>query len=482
MRLDLPRNPEGPSAASATSPSTADAYRAFLRRKAQLNDDAGFAPRWMPGCLFDFQHALTDWSIRKGRAATFSDCGTGKSLMELVWAENVVRHTNGRVLFLTPIAVGAQMVREGEKFGVGVTRTREGAGLGGAGIYVTNYEQLHHYDPGDFAGVVCDESSILKSFEGVTRTQVTEFLRRLRYRALFTATAAPNDFFELGTSSEALGYLGHTDMLNRFFRNDRGNADTHRAWGVGGGATQWRFKGHAEVPFWRWVCSWARALRRPSDLGFDDGRFVLPRLVEREHIVKASQLREGMLFAMAASGLAERREERRRTLRERCERAAALVADTGRPAVCWANLNDEADLLERLVPGAIQVSGRDDDRAKEEKFEAFTRGEARVLVTKPAIGAWGMNWQHCAHMTTFASDSFEQDYQCIRRFWRFGQSREVVVDRVVSDGEGSVLANLRRKAEQADLMFDALVRHMRDGMEVARDEVFDQPVEVPSWL
>lgn len=457
-------------------------YRAFLHRKAQLADDGGFEPLWLPDFLFDFQGALVDWSTRKGRSALFSDCGTGKTPMELVWAENVVRRTNGRVLLLTPLAVGAQIAREAEKFGVEVRRTREGAGVAGPGIYVTNYEQLHHYDAEAFVGVVCDESSILKSFDGETRKGVTEFMRRRPYRLLGTATAAPNDFFELGTSSEALGYLGHVDMLNRFFRNERHNADTHRAWGVGGGTTLWRFKGHAEVPFWRWVCSWARALRRPSDLGFDDGRFVLPRLIEREHVVKASQLREGMLFALPAAGLAERREERRRTLRERCERAASLVADTGHPAVCWASLNDEGDLLEQLIPGAIQVSGRDKDDAKEEKFEAFAQGAARVLVTKPTIGAWGMNWQHCAHMTTFASDSFEQDYQCVRRFWRFGQTREVVVDRVVSDGEGSVVANLRRKAEQADRMFDSLVRYMREGMGIVRGEAFDQPVEVPSWL
>lgn len=458
-----------------------DAYADFLASKAQLDTSDGFAPIELPSFLFDFQAALVDWSLRQGRAALFADCGMGKTPMELVWSQNIVRRTNGRVLLLAPLAVGAQTLAEGEKFGIEARRCGGGK-VAGAGIYVANYERLHLFDPADFVGVVGDESSIFKSFDGATRKAGTEFMRRLRYRLLATATAAPNDYFELGTSSEALGCLGHVDMLNRFFRNERGNADTHRAWGVAGAGPQWRFKGHAETPFWRWVCSWARALRRPSDLGFEDGRFTLPPLVEREHVVAALQKRQGDLFALPAVGLPEQREERRRTLRERCERAAALVADTRQPAVCWAHLNDEADLLERLIPGAVQVSGADSDDAKLEKFTAFTAGEVRVLVTKPAIGAWGLNWQHCAHQTTFASHSFEQYYQSVRRSWRFGQTREVVVDLVVSEGERGVLANLRRKAAQADKMFDALVRFMRDGMAVARRSELNANVEAPSWL
>jgi hypothetical protein len=248
-------------------------------------------------------------------------------------------------------------------------------------------------------------------------------------------------------------------------------------------APQWWFRGHAEKPFWRWVCSWARSLRKPSDLGFDDGKFRLPPLTEREHIVRASKPRDGMLFSVPAFGLAEEREERRRTLTERCEMAASLIIGTGRPAVAWAHLNDEGDLLEELIPGAIQVSGRDSDEAKEEKFNAFGAGQARVLVTKPIIGAWGLNWQHCAHMVTFAGHSFEQHYQCVRRFWRFGQTRPVVADHVVSDGEHRVLANLQRKADQADRMFSAITEHMREEMGISRlHRVFDKTEEVPGWL
>lgn len=455
-------------------------YAEFLAGKAQLESDGGFEPTFMPSFLFDFQAHLSDWAIRKGRAAELADCGLGKTPMELVFAQNVLEHANKPVLVLTPLGVTTQFVREGDKFGIECHRSRDGEDV--RGIVVTNYERLHRFDPADFAGVVCDESSILKSFDGATKSAVTEFMRRIPYRLLGTATAAPNDFIELGTSSEALGYLGHMDMLGRFFRNDRDNSATGRAWAIhGGGQPKWRFKGHAEQPFWRWVCSWARSLRRPSDLGFDDGPFQLPPLEEVEHVVRARTPRAGFLFSMPAVGLAEQREERKRTLAERCEMAAALVA-TDQPAVMWCQLNPEGDLLERLVPGAVQVSGKDSDDAKEEKLAAFAAGQARVLVTKPIIGAWGLNWQHCAHMTAFASHSFEQYYQSVRRCWRFGQKRAVRVDHVLSDGESRVLKNLARKAEQAEKMFAELTAHMRGATDVSRGREFIVPEEVPSWL
>lgn len=458
-----------------------DAYRSFLARKAQLESDGGFDPLWLPDFLYDFQRHLTEWALRKGRAAELADCGLGKTPMELVFAQNVLQHTNRPVLILAPLGVAAQTVREGEKFGIECHRSRDGEGV--HGLVVSNYERLHRFAAADFGGVVCDESSILKACDGATRAAVTEFMRRVPYRLLATATPAPNDFIELGTSSEALGYLGNADMLNRFFRNDRDNSSSGRAWAIhGGGQPKWRFKGHAEQPFWRWVCSWARCLRKPSDLGFDDTRFVLPPLHEREHIAKARAPREGFLFSMPAVGLAEQREERRRTLRERCEMAAELVSGTGQPAVMWCQLNPEGDLLEDLVDGAVQVSGKDSDDAKEEKLAAFASGQARVLITKPVIGAWGLNWQHCAHMTAFASHSFEQHYQAVRRFWRFGQTRPVVVDHVLSDGEGRVLVNLRRKAEQAERMFRQLTTHMQDALEVSRGQDWTVAEEVPSWL
>jgi hypothetical protein len=452
-------------------------YEAFLASKTQLESGGGFAPLWMPDFLFDFQRALVEWSLERGRAAELADCGLGKTPMQLVWAENVVRKTNGAVLILTPLAVSSQTLREAEKFGIEAKRALPGAI--GSGIHVTNYERLHHFTASNFVGVVCDESSILKSFEGATRQALTEFMRKAPYRLLCTATAAPNDFIELGTSSEALGYLGFIDMLARFFKNNRNNSALNR---VNESAAQWRFRGHAERPFWRWVATWARSLRKPSDLGFADGRFNLPDLIEREHIVKALRPRDGMLFAVPAFGLSEEREERRRTLRERCEVAASLIVDTGQPSVAWAHLNDEADLLEKLIPDAVQVSGRDSDDEKEEKFDAFSSGQARVIVTKPVIGAWGLNWQHCAHMTAFAGHSFEQYYQTIRRLWRFGQTRPVVVDHIVSDGEHRVLHNLQRKAVQADRVFAEITQHMREELGLSRQRDFKMTEEVPSWL
>lgn len=461
-------------------------YAAFLEQKSQSNVRDGFEPRFIPVQAFGFQAALIDWAVRRGRAAVLADCGLGKALMQLAWAENVVEHTNRPVLLLTPLAVAPQAVAEGEKFGIPVERSSDGRWKDGATIVVTNYERLDRFDPNDFAGVACDESSILKSFDGVRRAQITEFMRRHRYRSLWTATAAPNDYIELGTSSEALGELGYVDVLSRFFKNDTGSIATRRfARGeVGEGATRdkWRFRGHAEVPFWRWVASWGRALRRPSDLGFSDDGFILPPLVEHEHVVQASTLAEGALFALPAVDLQEQREERRRTLRERCEKVAELTADTGEPALVWCHLNDEGDLLERLIPGAVQVSGSDSDEAKEERLLAFARGEARVLVTKPKIGAWGLNYQHCAHVTVFPSHSFEQYYQGIRRCWRFGQKRPVRVDLVTTDGERGVKANLQRKSAAADRMFDALVAHMNDAMRLERSRTFTEIEAMPSWL
>lgn len=456
-------------------------YESFLERKRQLSGNAGFDPVWMPSFLFDFQTALVEWAVRKGRAAIFADCGLGKTPMQLVWCENVRRKTDRPVLIATPLAVSAQTIEEGAKFGIEVRRSDDGTAH--PGITVTNYERLHHFDPRDFAGMACDESSAIKSFDGTRRQQVTDFMRKLPYRLLSTATAAPNDYIELGTSSEALGYLGHMDMLNRFFKNDQNTSDTKKHWrgqSLSGG--KWRFKGHAEQEFWRWVCSWARAVRRPSDIGFSDDRFVLPPLVQTEHDVKARTKAPGMLFEVPADGLYEERQEQRRTIAERCERVAELVNGTGQPAVVWCHLNDESAMLSRLIPDAREVSGSDSIEAKEDALIAFSHGQTRVLITKPKIGAFGLNWQHCAHMTFFPSHSYEQYYQAVRRCWRFGQTRPVVVDVITTDGSAGVLANLRRKAEQADTMFSALVSHMNDALHIARTSEFTRTMEVPAWL
>lgn len=450
-------------------------YRQFLFSKVHEGAKRGFEPTFMPPQLFDFQRAMVDYAVGKGRAALFEDCGLGKTVQFLTWAQNVVEHTNRPVLVLTPLAVAGQTTREATKFGIETSRSSDGSLP--SKIVVTNYERLMNFNPADFAGVVCDESSILKSFDGARKAEITDFMRKVRYRLLATATAAPNDYIELGTSSEALGYMGYMDMLNRFFKNDQNNSATRRMYGE---APKWRFKGHAELPFWRWVCSWARAMRKPSDLGFDDGAFRLPPLIENEHLVEAESLPSGMLFNLPATTLPEQRGEKKRTIKERCERAAELV-NHDRPAIIWCQFNEEANLLERIIPGATQVSGSNSDEVKERRFMDFTDGNIRVLVTKPKIGALGLNFQHCAHVVYFPSHSFEQYYQAVRRCWRFGQKRPVHVDVVMTEGERRIMQNLRRKAEQAEAMFANLISEMNSAMAVNTAKRFDKAMELPAW-
>lgn len=463
------------------------AYEDFIKSKSQLGGDYGFIPNFIPDFLFDFQKSLVEWATRKGRAAIFADCGLGKTPMQLVWAENVVRQSHGRVLIVTPLAVSFQTCREAEKFGITVERSS--GNIGSADIVVTNYEKLSHFDPNQFCGCVCDESSILKSFDGVRRNEITNFMRHMKYRLLCTATAAPNDLIELGTSSEALGYLGHTDMLSRFFKNDNGNAISTkksrrymkpREWF--GEAGKWRLKGHASEPFWRWVCSWAHALRRPSDLGFDDGAFHLPPLIEREHLIESHTPRPGYLFELPAIGLREQREERRHTITARCEQAAILAAESRGPVLIWCHMNDEGNLLELLIPDCVQIKGGDSDEKKESAFASFIDGSKRVLVTKPKIGAWGLNFQHCSNIVTFPSHSYEQYYQGIRRCWRFGQKLPVIVNIVMTEGDKDIMRNLKRKASQADQMFDMISNNMVHALSLTTHILYETKEVIPPWL
>lgn len=499
-------------------------YETFLDRKSQMGSSGGFAPTFLPDFLFDFQAALVDWSVRKGRAAIFADTGTGKTIMELVWAENIIRHTNGRVLLLTPLAVGAQMVEEGYKFGIAVGRSRDGT-LPQERIVVTNYEQLGKFDSADFAGTICDESSIIKHQSGATQKQVNRFLLKVPYRLLATATAAPNDYVELGTSSEALGYLGHSDMLTRFFIMDDkkrtrmndvklaraargGNYYQKLSYRVAQQIGAWRLKGHAEGPFWQWVCSWAKACRKPSDLGFDDGKFLLPEMIEREHTIEPHTAPDGMLFTVPAFGLQEERDERRRTLRERC----AYVAKLCEPfdySIIWCDLNPEGELLEELIPYAIEVAGKHSDNYKEAAAEWFKgkrcicddplfrkhvstwemqpgcrcghKGGHRRLVSKGRVFGFGLNFQICHHVVTFATHSYEKFYQSVRRCYRFGQTHPVTVDIISTTGEVHVRDNMRRKSKAADVMFTNLVRYMNDAQHLERAKE-TQEVRVPGWL
>lgn len=458
-----------------------DSYHQFLERKAQYANDSGFEPIWIPDFLFDFQKHLVEWSLKKGRSAIFADCGLGKTPMQLVWAENIVRKTNKPVLILTPLAVSQQTKREGEKFGIDVSRSQDGKVTGK--IVITNYERLEHFNSNDFVGLVCDESSILKNFDGVRRAQITYFIKKMPYRLLCTATAAPNDYIELGTSSEALGVMGYMDMLNRFFKNEQNTSDTKRHWAnqPGGGKQKWRFKHHAEEPFWRWVCSWARAIRKPSDIGFSDGDFILPPLIEKETIVPCSRPLNGKLFVEPARGLKEQREEMRVTIRGRCEEVARKV-NSNSIAVVWCNLNDEGDLLEQMIDGAKQVKGSMDDDKKEAVLGDFSKGNIRVLVIKPKIGAFGLNWQHCSHTTFFPSHSYEQYYQGVRRMWRFGQTNPVLVDVVTTVGGDEVLKNLQRKAKATDEMFSRLVGYMNNSLRIEQHNRHTTGEVIPQWL
>lgn len=453
-------------------------YHNFLEQKSQLDSGDGFEPNFMPEFLFDFQKHLATWAVKTGRAAMFADCGMGKTPMQLVWAENVVRKTNKPVLIMAPLAVSLQTVEEATKFDIDAERCMDG-NHNGAKIFVTNYEKLHMYNPDDFGGVVCDESSIMKNFDGSRKTEITAFMRKTRYRLLCTATASPNDYIELGTSSEALGYLGYMDMLSTFFKNDE---DSLHPMFVG---SKWRFKHHAEDRFWRWMASWARATRKPSDLGFDDGRFILPELIVNEHFIKSEPLpvdlgATGEMFVKPAKGLTDERRDTRATINERCEMAADL--HTHDSSIAWCHLNDESKILNKLIPNSAQVAGPDSDEKKIETFQAFRNGEIKTLITKPKIAGFGMNWQHCNYMTYFPTHSFEQYYQSVRRCWRFGQEKPVTVDMVSSSAQDRVIRNLKSKSVACDIMFDKLIEHMNNALNINRMTSFDEKMEVPTWL
>lgn len=447
-------------------------YRAFILGKSQTDGGCGFSPSFQHPQAYDFQSHLIDWAVRQGRGAIFADCGLGKTLMQLTWAHNVCRETNRPVLVIAPLMVSVQTVEEAEKFGFEVSRSLDGKVT--AEIVTTNYERLHHFNPDDFAGVVCDESSIMKNFDGARKSAITEFMRRVEYRLLCSATPSPNDYIELGTSSEALGQLGYMDMLSMFFKNDE---DSLHPMSMG---SAWRFKSHAQKDFWRWVCSWARAIRKPSDLGFDDGPFVLPPLIENEHIVE-SVCRDGDLFALPATNLQEEREERRATIDRRCAKAAELLS-TAECGVAWCHLNAEADALVGMIPGAQQISGADCDERKEELFMAFRHGQLKHLVTKPKIAAYGLNWQHCSRMTFFADHSFEQYYQAVRRLWRFGQQKPVTVDVITTQSLIGVTKNLRRKSLAAEEMFRVMVEQMNDALKLKRFKEHTSEQRIPGWL
>ena len=404
----------------------------------------------IPEILFPFQRELVEWALERGRGAVFADCGLGKTLIQLAWASNVWRNKGGKALILAPLAVAAQTKREGEKCGIPVTVCREPEDVD-LGINVTNYERVGRFADLPWTALVLDESSILKAFDGKTREMLTAFGRAIPYRLCCTATPSPNDHEELGGHAEFLGVMSRKQMLAEFFIND----------GISAG--HWRLKGHGRRAFWRWVNQWAQALRSPVDMGYPEDGFALPLLSIEVERVDADAVSGDRLFAVPVSTLAERRQARRESLPLRVALAAERVNESDESWVVWCDLNAESAALAALIPDAVEVKGADHPDVKEERLTAFTTGEARVIVSKPSIAGWGLNWQHC-HNVLFVglSDSYEQFYQAVRRCWRFGQKHPVTAHIIASSREQAVLENIKRKQRQAKEMFAELVAARRE--------------------
>lgn len=457
--------------------------------------------------LFPFQADLVTWALRRGRCAIFADTGLGKTRQELEWARCVALATGGRVLILAPLAVGAQTVREAEKIGVAAKQVRyasdigdgeppahasgEGASVSLPSIFVTNYDRIHHFDPSAFVGVVCDESSVIKNSDSKTFATLTEMFAQTPFRLCATATPSPNDYTELGTHAEFLGICTKEEMLAEYFCHDGGETQT------------WRLKGHARGAFWRWVAGWAALIRKPSDFGYDDTGYVLPQLTITQHTIPADHsvrtevetkagFHQGLLFQEAARTLTQRRVARKASMGNRVQRLIDVVnAEPDEFWLLWCELNAEADAIKEGLKSAVEIRGNDDAILKEQRLISFSNGETRILLSKPSICGFGLNFQHCARMCFVGvKDSYESTYQAIRRCWRFGQTREVHVHVFASELEGEVVKNLERKERDAFAMSEALSAETR---EVVRVEILGQKRQtnaygaatrmgVPSWL
>ncbi len=422
-------------------------YADFLVRKQRAAVGIGIrgVDARVPEKLYDWQQAIVRWALTKGRAALFCDCGLGKSGMQLAWADAIP----GRVLILAPLCVAEQTVREGEKFGIALQYAQRGSDAPDAKITITNYERIDAFDHADYAGVVLDESSILKAFDGKTRAKLIETFAKTRYRLCCTATPSPNDISELANHAEFLGLVTRSEFLASWFVHDDAG---------------WRMKGHAVQPFYRWLSSWAIALRKPSDIGYDDTGYILPPLRIHEHIVSAGSGDSDKLFPeLGLKGIGGRQKARRGSLEARLDCATNLIDEWGSSWIAWCGLNTESEGLAKVLPNSIEVSGNDSYAEKVGAIQSFLNGTSKVLVSKLRIAGYGMNFQHCHKMLFMGiGDSFEQYYQGIRRCWRFGQTHPVDVHIVVGDAERAVVENVRRKERQHDTMAQGLLEHMRD--------------------
>lgn len=455
-------------------------YQEYLQNKLIVHKSSGIdADRdTLNPLLFDFQKDLVWWSLKKGRAALFASTGLGKTFMQVEWAQKVHEHTGGNVLILAPLAVSMQTVREAAKLGITVNACRKQSDVK-IGITITNYEMLGHFDTDSFVGVVIDESSILKSFDGKLRQQITESFSSTPFRLSATATPAPNDYMELGTQAEFLGVMKRSEMLAMFFTHD------------GSDTSKWRLKGHAQKRFWEWVASWAAVVTKPSDLGYEDGKFNLPELTVHEVMIESGQPLDGALFTVEAVGLAEQRAAAKQTMQDRVNACAEMVNSSDKSFLVWCNLNSESDALKRAIPDAVEVKGSDSNDHKERAALGFANGEIRVLVSKPSIFGFGLNFQICNQIAFVGlSHSFEQYYQAVRRCWRFGQDNPVDVHIITSDLEGAVKANIERKERDADAMIAEMVEYTRDitqrNVQATVQEVTEynptKPMIIPSWL
>lgn len=452
-------------------------YNEFIKTKRHTIGEFGFEPDYLPDIAFDFQRAIIEKAVRKGRIAIFADTGLGKTLMLLSIAHNVVRKTNGRVLILTPLAVAFQFIKEAEKLGVpDVEYSKDGKYTGR--IIICNYERLHYFNPSDFQGVLLDESSILKNFEGKIKSQVTAFIKKIPYRFLSTATPSPNDFIELGTSSEALGYMGYMDMLGKFFKNNQNTSESGKNVGE-----KYYLKPHAERDFFAWVNQWSIMVRMPSDLGFSNEGYILPTLIENKHTVSNQSLitKEGqvLLFTPIAARMQDVKFEQKQTIKDRCELAVKLAAD--KTSVYWCNFNEEGDLLAELDRSAVQIKGSMSIDQKEEILMAFSDGKIQRLITKAKMTSFGLNWQHCNHTVYFPTWSYEQYYQAIRRFWRFGQKQNVTVDLIISDGQERVLQALQEKTRKAAELYRNLTAAVNKSYTNQQKE-FNQSISLPKFI
>lgn len=458
-------------------------YKEFLERKKHTSIDYGINPNFIPENMFDYQKHVSEYAIKKGRCAVFLDTGLGKTIIELTIATNYIRETNKPVLIITPLAVAFQFIKEAEKFGIDdISYSKDGNYK--TKIVVCNYERLDKFNANDFDCVILDESSILKNFDGAIKGQVTSFLKKVKYRYLFTATPSPNDYIELGTSSEALGYLGYMDMLGKFFKNNQNNVAKLSQISKARQGEEFYLKPHAEKDFWRWVASWSISCRKPSDLGYSDSRHILPNLYEIQTIIKNSNPLaingQTQMFNFPAIGFAEIKAEVRATIKERCEMAVEK-SNNHSCSVYWVNLNDEAKLISELDKSASEVKGNMDIDEKEEILLAFSNGQIKKLITKTSITAFGLNWQHCNHTTYFPTYSYEQYYQAIRRFWRFGQTKDVTCDLILSDGQTKIMESLLIKKDKAVKMFETLTSQTNSDFKIT-SKGFDKQIIKPQFI